>query len=106
MSDQLFDGRRIRLLTRVDGSTRGRLAVETDRRLQNGDVVRAPNKIRLDHVESLETIRVDNKPEHAKPRGQERRLSHALRCAVACPARRPTPRRWADEAAHASVWNS
>ena len=40
MSDQLFDGRRIRLLTIVDDFTRESLAIEVGPRLTSDDVVR------------------------------------------------------------------
>ena len=59
MYDELFDGRRIRLLTIVDHFTRECLAIVVGQRFPSGDVVKA-----LDHLgasRSLpKTIRVDN----------------------------------------------
>ena len=59
MYDELFDGRRIRLLTIVDHFTRECLAIVVGERFPTGDVVKA-----LDHLgasRSLrKTIRVDN----------------------------------------------
>jgi len=62
MSDQLYDGRRIRLLTLVDSHTRESLALHVGRRVRSMDVVRVLE--RVGDVHGLPTsIRVDNGPE-------------------------------------------
>jgi len=62
MSDELFNGRKIRLLTIVDHFTRESLAIEVAGKLQGGDVVAALE--RLARTRQLPaTIRVDNGPE-------------------------------------------
>ena len=62
MSDELFDGRRIRLLTIVDLFTRESLAIEVGQRYRGRDVADALT--RLAATRSLpKTIRVDNGPE-------------------------------------------
>ena len=62
MSDELFDGRPIRLLTIVDHFTRESLAIDVGQRLRGRDVVAALE--RLSTERSLpKTIRVDNGPE-------------------------------------------
>ncbi len=62
VSDQLFDGRRIRVLTLVDNHTRESLALHVDQRVRGRDVVRV-----LEHVTDVHglplAIRVDNGPE-------------------------------------------
>jgi len=62
MSDELYDGRRIRLLTIVDNFTRESLAIEVDQHLGGQRVVEV--LMRLGEERGLpELIRVDNGPE-------------------------------------------
>ena len=62
MSDELFDGRRIRLLTIVDNFSRESLAIEVDQRLGEHRVVEV--LMRLGEERGFpRTIRVDNGPE-------------------------------------------
>lgn len=62
MSDELFNGQRIRLLTLVDNFTRESLAIEVDRHLGGHRVVEVLRRVR--QARSLpKTIRVDNGPE-------------------------------------------
>ena len=62
MSDELYDGQRIRLLTLVDNFTRESLAIEVDKHLGGHRVVEV--LMRLGVERSLpKTIRVDNGPE-------------------------------------------
>jgi putative transposase len=62
MSDQLFDGRRFRVLTVVDAFTRECLAAEPDQAIKGEQVVEV-----LEHLRQVRgapnTIRVDNGPE-------------------------------------------
>jgi putative transposase len=62
MSDELFDGRRIRLLTIVDNHTRESLAIYAGQRIRGVEVVQALERIVKDHGKPR-TIRVDNGPE-------------------------------------------
>lgn len=62
MTDELFDGRRIRLLTIVDHFTRESIAVVVGQRLTGKDVVASLNEIGADR-QFPKTIRVDNGPE-------------------------------------------
>ena len=62
MSDELFDGRRIRLLTIVDNHTRESLAIDVGQRIRGCDVVQVLERIVKDHGKPR-TIRVDNGPE-------------------------------------------
>ncbi len=62
MSDELFDGRRIRLLTIVDHFTRESLAIEVGQRLRGKDVVSVLVRLACDRT-LPKTIRVDNGPE-------------------------------------------
>lgn len=62
MSDELFNGQRIRLLTLVDNFTRESLAIEVDTHLGGHRVVEV--LMRLSRARSLpKTIRLDNGPE-------------------------------------------
>ena len=62
MSDELYDGQRIRLLTLVDNFTRESLAIKVDNHLGGYRVTEA--LMRLGKTRSLpKTIRVDNGPE-------------------------------------------
>jgi putative transposase len=62
MSDELYNGQRIRLLTLVDNFTRESLAVEVDTHLGGHGVVEALQRISQDRP-LPSTIRVDNGPE-------------------------------------------
>ena len=62
MTDELFDGRRIRLLTIVDHFTRESLGIVVGQRLRGSDVADALNRIGFDRPWP-KTIRVDNGPE-------------------------------------------
>jgi putative transposase len=60
MADQLFDGRRFRLLTIVDDFTRESLAIEVGQRLNGDDVARVLDRIKQSRHALPEKIRVDN----------------------------------------------
>lgn len=62
MSDQLFDGRRFRLLTLVDNFTRESLAIQVGQQLKGDDVVAVLDRIRAKRG-TPQSIRVDNGPE-------------------------------------------
>ncbi|KAA5546359.1 IS3 family transposase [Roseiconus nitratireducens] len=62
MSDELFDGRRIRLLTIVDLFTRESVLIGVEARFRGKDVVRVMDEIRGSRTLS-KTIRLDNGPE-------------------------------------------
>lgn len=62
VSDQLYDGRRIRLLTLVDNFTRESLAIHVGQRIRGIDVVKILEQVHSDHGKP-ETIQVDNGPE-------------------------------------------
>jgi len=62
MSDQLFDGRRLRLLTIVDNHTRESLAIHVGQRIRGEEVVEVLERISGEHG-FPKTIRVDNGPE-------------------------------------------
>lgn len=62
MSDQLFDGHRIRVLTLVDNHTRESLALHVATRVRGQDVVQILERVVAEHGVP-ETIRVDNGPE-------------------------------------------
>ena len=62
MSDELFDGRRIRLLTIVDNHTRESLAIHVGQRIRGCEVVQVLERISKDHGRP-QAIRVDNGPE-------------------------------------------
>jgi len=62
MSDELFDGRRLRLLTIVDNFTRESVAIEVDRHFRGYDVARVLTRIGSNRG-LPKTIRVDNGPE-------------------------------------------
>ena len=63
MSDQLFDGRRFRLLTLVDNFTRESLAIRVGQQLTSDDVVATLEAIRNERGAVPKSIRVDNGPE-------------------------------------------
>jgi len=62
MADQLFDGRRFRLLTIVDNHTRESLAIRAGRSLKGMDVVKELERVTKTHG-FPKVIRVDNGPE-------------------------------------------
>ena len=62
MSDELFDGRRIRVLTIVDNFSRESLATEVGQRFKGKDVVRILTRLAAQRG-LPKTIRVDNGPE-------------------------------------------
>lgn len=62
MADQLFDGRRFRLLTIVDNFSRESLAVRVGQRLTGDDVVKTLEEI-TEQRGTPKLIRVDNGPE-------------------------------------------
>ncbi len=62
MSDQLFDGHRIRLLTLVDNHTRESLAIHTAQRIRGSEVVQVLECVVKEHGKP-QTIQVDNGPE-------------------------------------------
>ena len=62
MSDELFDGRRIRLLTLVDNFTRESLAIEVNDRIGGYKVVEVLMQVGKER-KLPSTIRVDNGPE-------------------------------------------
>jgi putative transposase len=62
MSDQLFDGHRIRLLTIVDNHTRESLAIHVSQRIRGCEVVQVLERVAAEHGKP-QTIQVDNGPE-------------------------------------------
>jgi putative transposase len=62
MSDQLFNGHRIRLLTIVDNHTRESLAIHVSQRIRGCEVVQVLEKVAAEHGKP-QTIQVDNGPE-------------------------------------------
>ena len=62
MSDELFDGRRIRLLTIVDHFTRESLAIEVGQRFRGPDVVTVLDRLAASRP-LPKTLQVDNGPE-------------------------------------------
>jgi len=64
MSDQLFDGRRLRVLTIVDNFTRESLAIEAGQRFTGYDVARVLTRVGTERG-LPKTIWVDNGPEFA-----------------------------------------
>ena len=63
MSEQLFDGRRFRLLTLVDNFTRESLAIRVGQRLTGDDVVAVLDEVKGHRRAVPKSIRVDNGPE-------------------------------------------
>ena len=59
MSDQLFDGHRIRLLTLVDNHTRESLAIHVAQRIRGYEVVQVLERVVKEHGKP-QTIQVDN----------------------------------------------
>jgi len=62
MSDQLYDGHRIRLLTLVDNYTRESLAIHVGQRIRGIEVVKVLERVYSERGKP-ETIQVDNGPE-------------------------------------------
>ena len=62
MSDELYDGRRIRLLTLVDNHTRESLAIEVGQRIRGHKVVEVLERVTRERGKP-QVIRVDNGPE-------------------------------------------
>jgi putative transposase len=62
VSDQLYDGRRIRVLTLVDNHTRESLALHVGQRIRGMDVVKVLERVVSVHGRPA-SIRVDNGPE-------------------------------------------
>jgi putative transposase len=62
MSDELFDGRRIRLLTIVDTHTRESLAISVGQRIRGSEVVQVLEQVVKENGRP-QTIQVDNGPE-------------------------------------------
>ena len=62
VSDQLYDGRRIRVLTLVDNHTRESMALHVGQRVRSMDVIRVLERVADSHG-LPESIRVDNGPE-------------------------------------------
>ena len=62
MSDELFDGRKMRLLTIVDHFTRESLAIEVGQRMRGSEVVSVLDRLAMDRA-LPKMIRVDNGPE-------------------------------------------
>jgi len=62
MSDELFDGRRIRILTLVDNHTRESLAIHVAQRIRGMDVVEVLERVSKEQGKP-QTIQVDNGPE-------------------------------------------
>ena len=62
VSDDLFDGCCLQLLTRVDSFTRESVAIEVDRHIRGDDVVRVLTRVATNRGLPT-TIRVDNGPE-------------------------------------------
>ena len=67
MSDELFDGRRIRLLTIVDNFTRESLAIRVAASIRGQDVVDVLQRLK-EQRRLPRTIRVDNGPEFTSKR--------------------------------------
>lgn len=65
MSDELFDGRRLRMLTIVDHLSRKSLAIEVDQRFRGKYVARVLARIGFERKKLPKTIRVGNGPEFA-----------------------------------------
>ena len=62
MSDELFNGQRIRILTLVDNFTRESLAIGVDKHIGGHQVVEILQKV-SQHRDLPKSIRVDNGPE-------------------------------------------
>ena len=63
MSDQLFDGRRIRILTIVDAFSRPSPAIDVRQSCRGSDVVETLERVTNRRYGKPQTIREDNSPE-------------------------------------------
>ena len=68
MADQLFDGRRFRLLTLVDDFTRESLAIDIGSRFRADEVVGVLDRVAFERSALPEKIRVDNGTEFTSKR--------------------------------------
>ncbi|MEM1097887.1 MAG: DDE-type integrase/transposase/recombinase, partial [Planctomycetota bacterium] len=68
MADQLFDGRRFRLLTLVDDFTRESLAIDIGPRFRAEDVVGVLDRVAVERSVLPEKIRADNGTEFTSKR--------------------------------------
>lgn len=93
MSDQLFDGRRFRLLTIVDDFTRESLAIDVDSRLNGDDVAGVLDGIMRRRGALPEKIRVDNGSEFTGKRMDQWAYLNGVRLDFSRPAPRKRLRR-------------
>lgn len=89
MSDQLFDGRRFRLLTIVEDFTRESLAIEVGSGLRGDDVARVLDRIKSARGALPEKIRVDNGSEFTSKRLDQWAYLNGVRLDFSRP-RKPT----------------
>ena len=87
MADQLFDGRRFRLLTIVDDCTRERLAIEVGQRLNGDDVARVLDQIKGTRGALPRKIRVDNGTEFTSKRLDQWAYLNGVRLAFSRPGK-------------------
>ena len=87
MADQLFDGRRFRLLTIVDDFTRESLAIEVGQRLNGDDVARVLDRIKGTRGVLPRKIRVDNGTEFTSKRLDQWAYLNGVRLAFSRPGR-------------------
>ena len=86
MSDELFDGRRIRLIRIVDNFTRESLAIEVEARLGGTRVVEVLNRLNQERGRP-KTIRVDNGPEFTSKRLDQRAYLNGVELDFSRPAK-------------------
>lgn len=79
MADQLFDGRKFRLLTLVDDFTRESLAIEVGQRLTGDRVAEALDRVSRERGALPEKIRVDNGSEFTSKRLDQWASLHGVR---------------------------
>jgi len=79
MADQLFDGRKFRLLTLVDDFTRESLVIEVGQRLTGDRVADALDRVRRNRGALPEKIRVDNGTEFTSKRLDQWAYLHGVR---------------------------
>ena len=77
MSDELFDGRRIRLLTIVDNLSRESLAIKVTASIRRQEVVEIVQRLMEQH-RLPRTIRVDNGPEFTSKRWDQWAYLHGV----------------------------
>jgi len=87
MADQLFDGRRFRLLTIVDDFTRESLAIEVGQRLNGNDVARVLDRIKGTRGVLPRKIRVDNGTEFTSKRLDQWAYLNGVRLAFSRPGK-------------------